>query len=519
MNRILVILAVVTCWPLSAAAGRHARDWRTDFINDARKEVEEFYREAMTERDAFRDSAFARLNRWIDAPWEPRPMEEAVPVPHKDDRPVTPVILGQGEQEPPAEDVPVRDNAPVVRVDSVRPDTKPLIPRGDAEPAVDRFAFRSYGTAYEADASPGLRFTLGVSRGTDAQQAVRETLDGLDRDAFLRLVASLSAEAEEHALSQWAYFRLVGDFAQAFMPGRVNEQRVLEGLLMIYEGYDVRFAQDDSGRIYRLLGCVELLPEHPYVVLDGKRFYAFEDSPATLRIATGSMPGTECVSAKPSGRERFDMRRGEPHHVVLCDHSPHCCDNRCHKPLAEFDLTGNLNRMDFYAGCPMTVDGCDPDTKWNSYAGGLLSDEIRAQFYPALRKLIEGRTRLEAVNLLMKFVEAFDYGSDNEIWGGDRAFFAEETLHYPLRDCEDGAILLTRLVRDLVGLPVALVYYPGHLAAAVAFDTYVSGAYLSDGGRRYTVCDPTYYYVDAGVQMPASKVDAGAAVLIPVRND
>ena len=70
----------------------------------------------------------------------------------------------------------------------------------------------------------------------------------------------------------------------------------------------------------------------------------------------------------------------------------------------------------------------------------------------------------------MKFVETFEYKLDSEMWGvADRAFFPDETLHYPYRDCEDGAILFTRLVRDLLGLPSALVYYPGHLAAAVAF--------------------------------------------------
>ena len=46
-------------------------------------------------------------------------------------------------------------------------------------------------------------------------------------------------------------------------------------------------------------------------------------------------------------------------------------------------------------------------------------------------------------------------------------------------------------MRDLVGLDVALVYYPGHLAAAVAFTDEVNGNYYMHEGRRFVVCDPT----------------------------
>ena len=34
-------------------------------------------------------------------------------------------------------------------------------------------------------------------------------------------------------------------------------------------------------------------------------------------------------------------------------------------------------------------------------------------------------------------------------------------------NCEDRAILFTRIVRDLLGLKCILIYYPGHLASAV----------------------------------------------------
>jgi hypothetical protein len=94
------------------------------------------------------------------------------------------------------------------------------------------------------------------------------------------------------------------------------------------------------------------------------------------------------------------------------------------------------------------------------------------------------------------------YEYDDKVWGGDRAFFAEETLYFPYADCEDRSVLFSRLVRDLVGLNVVLLYYPGHLATAVAFSEEVYGDYLVYDNQRYIVCDPTYIGAPVGRTMP-----------------
>lgn len=100
------------------------------------------------------------------------------------------------------------------------------------------------------------------------------------------------------------------------------------------------------------------------------------------------------------------------------------------------------------------------------------------------------------------------------VWGQDRAFFAEETLYYPYCDCEDRSILFSRLVRDLVGLDVALVYYPGHLATAVRFNEAVEGEGLIINGDKFIVCDPTYIGAPVGVQMPDLEYDKTQAIVL-----
>ena len=97
----------------------------------------------------------------------------------------------------------------------------------------------------------------------------------------------------------------------------------------------------------------------------------------------------------------------------------------------------------------------------------------------------------------------------------DRAFFAEETLYYPYCDCEDRSILLTRLIRDLLGLDCVLIYYPGHLACAVNFTQKEKGDYYMYNQKEYTVCDPTYINAPIGKQMPNFK-DKEATV-VPIK--
>jgi len=152
-------------------------------------------------------------------------------------------------------------------------------------------------------------------------------------------------------------------------------------------------------------------------------------------------------------------------------------------------------------------------TRWAYYANTPLGEKTKTQLYPTLQQLLAEKSQWEAANLLISFVQhAFEYEYDNKVWGRDRAFFAEETLYYPYSDCEDRTILFTRLVRDLLGLKVALVYYPGHLAAAVHFTEEIPGDYLLVKGSKYLICDPTYIGAPIGVSMP--NMDQAKAKLI-----
>ena len=69
-------------------------------------------------------------------------------------------------------------------------------------------------------------------------------------------------------------------------------------------------------------------------------------------------------------------------------------------------------------------------------------------------------------------------------------------------------------MRDLVGLKCVLIYYPGHLAAAVHFNEEVKGDSFFLDDEPYVVCDPTYIGADIGMQIPGMDIDAARVIAI-----
>ena len=154
-------------------------------------------------------------------------------------------------------------------------------------------------------------------------------------------------------------------------------------------------------------------------------------------------------------------------------------------------------------------------TRWAIYANTPLSNVAKETLYPQLKQAMAALTQTEKVMVLLDWVQnAFVYEYDDKVWGDDRAFFADESLYYPYCDCEDRSILFTRMVRDLIGLPCLLVYYPGHLAAAVCLDEKVNGDYIMVGNKRFVVCDPTYINAPIGATMPGMDNSSAKVIVL-----
>lgn len=184
-------------------------------------------------------------------------------------------------------------------------------------------------------------------------------------------------------------------------------------------------------------------------------------------------------------------------------------------PDVEVRVQVNTNMIDFYNTYPTSEINGNVMTRWAMYANTPLDEHVKSQLYPKLAEKISGLNQLEAANKLLNWVQtAFVYEYDDKVWGHDRAFFSEETLYYPYCDCEDRAILFTRLVRDLLGLQTILVYYPGHLACAVCFTDKVAGDYILLDGKRFVITDPTYIGAPVGKTMPDMDNTQASVILL-----
>jgi hypothetical protein len=247
----------------------------------------------------------------------------------------------------------------------------------------------------------------------------------------------------------------------------------------------------DETNLYMLVASQYDIFNKRYYVLDGTKFYNVNaDKRVQMQITKANYGKEKSLSLQikqlpqigsdPTPKRTLTSKKGVTSSVCV-----------------------NKNMIDFFNVYPQACISGSPSTRWAAYANTPMEKSVKDMLYPPLKKTINGMSEKEAVGIILNWVQtAFDYGYDDKIWGGDRAFFAQETLYYPYSDCEDRAILFSRLIRDLVGLDVVLLYYPGHLAAAVAFNDDVNGDYLTYKSRKFVVCDPTYINAGVGRTMP-----------------
>ncbi|OPX27628.1 MAG: hypothetical protein B1H05_00370, partial [Candidatus Cloacimonas sp. 4484_140] len=146
-----------------------------------------------------------------------------------------------------------------------------------------------------------------------------------------------------------------------------------------------------------------------------------------------------------------------------------------------------------------------PHTSYPIYFNTPLMNESYASLVEQLKPILAGKTKSEALNILLRFVQtAFEYKTDQQQFGKEKCLFAEETLYYPYCDCEDRSVIFAYLVKKLLGLEVIGLDYPGHIATAVKIDN-VPGDYVFVNGKKYLICDPTYINANIGVSMPRYK--------------
>ena len=407
---------------------------------------------------------------------EPEPVVEPKPAPAPVPAPAP---------EPKVEEKPILVKKEVIKVPQPTPEPEPLAP---VEPKEEIPYEKYHVTFYGTKVSVGFPTNETLKLPGLSEKQLAKAWKQLSSEAYDVTLNNVLAVRKKLALCDWGYVEMLQAISEKKY-GKTNEAVFMQAYLLSQSGYKIRLATDDE-KLYMLIATQQNMFSLPFFIIDNTKFYALNCKSQELSICKAKFDKEKVVSLQLRQEQKLAAQYTDPRKLTS-------------KYGVVAQVSVNKNTIDFFNDYPSAYIGNDATTRWAVYANTPLEKVIRETLYPTLKKAVAGLSERDAVNKILNFVQtAFVYEYDDKIWGGDRAFFAAETLHYPYADCEDRSILFSRLVRDILGLDVVLIYYPGHLATAVAFTQDVHGDYLTHNNRKYIVCDPTYINAPLGRTMP-----------------
>lgn len=445
------------------------------------KEYEDFSKTAKSDYHSFRDDCNRKYADFLRTAWEWYEGKVPIPLPKE----LSPVPLSpyrNNGKENAVEVVPIEVLHPV----KPAPQPKPVAPVREMPDDEDYFNFDLWGIT----CSVRLPVTASIGIDNCDPELLADGWQHLSKVNLNNAIRDCLEIRIRYGLCDWAYLCFLDKLCKEFTADR-NGGTLLMAYLYCQSGYQMRLGVD--GNILRMLFSSHYqIYNQGYFEINGLYFYPWGGSSDLLKICAATFEGETPMTLEISkdiilGGEMSDER------IIKSDGYE---DIRAvsHVPIS---------LINFYSSYPSASINGDPMTRWALYANTPLAQKTRELLYPDLKKKIDRLSQCEAVDRLLNLVQTgLEYEYDDTVWGYDRAFFAEESLYYPFCDCEDRSILFSRLVRDLLGLDVALVYYPGHLATAVHFTEDVGGDSILIEGRKFIVCDPTYIGAPVGSQMP-----------------
>ena len=370
-------------------------------------------------------------------------------------------------------------------IDSAEDWKDKILALGIGEDEFSKFVY--YGTICKARFGDSMRFSL-----PDASEAsVSEALKKLDSEDFKILLSDCLNLKDKLRLGDWGYVDMLRVMSEHFLGKGTNEAVLLQIYILNQSGYNVRIAERDD-KLLLLMQLDTDTATFPYILLANRRYYVLDKDTANkkgffdYKILSHNK---KTVSLEMSAIPKLSKDMG-PSKIFKSEKYP--------DTFAEIAVNKNL--IDFYKNYPLNKN-------FGNYVRASLSGEIKKTLYPILRAQISGKTKLEAANILINFVQtAFDYKEDDEQFGYERPFFGDEIFYYPSSDCEDRSILFAILVRELLDLDLVFLSYPKHVATAIDFgDEEVPGTIIYWKGKKYVLSDPTYIGAEIGKCAPKYK--------------
>lgn len=487
MKRAYILLYIF----IAAIPSVSAQEDQLDGFHSAYDKFKQNVHRAYTD---FRKKCNDEYAEFMRQAWQQYKTLPAIPKPK--DEEVKPVVMPEEDRNKPIDNKPVVIEE-VITPPAPEPQPVPIAPiKEKPQPEEKYVSFAFYGTDCRVRFNSDERFTLTDS----SNKSIAEAWERMSGDAYNNIIRDCLELRIRMQLCDWAYLNMLDTMAEACL-GKTNEATMLAAFIYCQSGYKMRIGRSGT-KLCLLYASEHTIYDQPYFNIDGSKYYVFRSNESSLEICEAAMPKEKSMSLYIPDTQTLSLDKSQQRTLQSERY-----------PEIKVQVAVNRNQINFYNDYPTSEIGNNFMTRWAMYAKTPMDSNTSKEFYASLKENMKGMDKRATVERLLDFVQtAFVYEYDDKVWGGDRAFFAEETLFYPYCDCEDRSILFSRLVRDIIGLDVILVYYPGHLATAVCFDTDVQGDYILLDNRRFTVCDPTYIGAPVGATMP--KMDNKTAKVI-----
>lgn len=325
------------------------------------------------------------------------------------------------------------------------------------------------------------------SIGNMRENAIADAYEAMCKADYKALVDDCRKVKKELNLNDWGIFLFVREASKTLCTDE-NAAVVMQQFLLNELGYKSKMARRaDRNQMLLFVAADCQVYGHPYFTKDGLNYYNL--------TSNESCQFYMCQEDSPKAKSKLNM---QVNHAPALNagmvNSVH--KNRSGSVAVSVDVPKSL--MEFYGSMPQ----CD----YSVYVNAEVNPSVASKVLSTLAPLVNGKSEAEAANLLINFVQTgFQYATDQEQFGYEKPFFVEELFYYPYCDCEDRSVLYSYLVRNLLKLDVVLLDYPNHIATAVCFNEYVSGDFVTVGGKKYVVCDPTYIGASIGKAMPQFK--------------
>ena len=325
------------------------------------------------------------------------------------------------------------------------------------------------------------------SIGNMRENAIADAYEAMCKTDYKALVDDCRKVKKELNLNDWGMFLFVREASKTLCTDE-NAAVVMQQFLLNELGYKSKMARRaDRNQMLLFVAADCQVYGHPYFTKDGLNYYNL--------TSNESCQFYMCQEDSPKAKSKLNM---QVNHAPALNagmvNSVH--KNRSGSVAVSVDVPKSL--MEFYGSMPQ----CD----YSVYVNAEVNPSVASKVLSTLAPLVNGKGEAEAANLLINFVQTgFQYATDQEQFGYEKPFFVEELFYYPYCDCEDRSVLYSYLVRNLLKLDVVLLDYPNHIATAVCFNENVSGDFVTVGGKKYVVCDPTYIGASIGKAMPQFK--------------